>query len=149
MKSRIARTILIALVLVAALFGPGALPAAAETHTPSDRGTLGGAYSITLGINGSGRVVGVGSTASGTFSISVAATAGGRAFATSGFYAAGTVVTLTATPASGYTFAGWTVDGTAAGSANPFTLTMTANHTVVANFVPSASNPVCSSATLY
>ena len=84
-------------------------------------------------------MVGVGRTASGTFSISVAATAGGRAFATSGFYAAGTVVSLTATPASGYTFAGWTVDGPAAGSANPFTLTMTANHTVVANFVPSST----------
>ncbi|HKN49535.1 MAG TPA: Ig-like domain-containing protein, partial [Actinomycetota bacterium] len=44
----------------------------------------------------------------------------------------GTQVTLTATPAGGSTFQGWTGGGCA--STNPCTLTLTANTTVVANF---------------
>jgi pectate lyase len=48
-------------------------------------------------------------------------------------YAAGTVVTLTATPAAGFQFSGWS--GDLSGSANPATVTMNANKSVVANFV--------------
>src|SRR5439155_1143875 len=44
----------------------------------------------------------------------------------------GTQVTLTATPATGSTFQGWTGGGCA--SANPCTLTLTANTTVFARF---------------
>src|SRR5205823_5100578 len=44
----------------------------------------------------------------------------------------GTQVTLTATPAQGSTFQGWSGGGCA--STNPCTLTLTANTTVVANF---------------
>ena len=47
-------------------------------------------------------------------------------------YASGTVVTLTATAASGYMFSNWT--GDAAGTANPTTVTMNGNKTVTANF---------------
>lgn len=50
-------------------------------------------------------------------------------------YASGTVVTLTATPASGYTFTGWSGDVT--GTASSVTVTMTANRTVTANFTNS------------
>ena len=50
-------------------------------------------------------------------------------------YASGTVVTLTATPGSGYTFTGWS--GDAAGSAASVTVTMNANKTVTANFTNS------------
>jgi endoglucanase len=46
----------------------------------------------------------------------------------------GTNVTLTATPASGHVFAGWT--GDASGATNPITIRMLANSTVTANFVP-------------
>lgn len=43
------------------------------------------------------------------------------------------VVTLTAVPAAGWSFAGWS--GDASGTANPLSLTLTANKTVTATFV--------------
>ena len=48
-------------------------------------------------------------------------------------YASGTEVTLTATPAAGYVFSGWS--GDASGTANPLTVTVGANVTVTATFV--------------
>ncbi|MGN6755929.1 MAG: InlB B-repeat-containing protein [Thermomicrobiales bacterium] len=48
----------------------------------------------------------------------------------------GANVTITARPDAGYFFTGWLVDGVAAGDANPYTLTMTADHTVTPVFVP-------------
>ena len=50
-------------------------------------------------------------------------------------YASGTVVTLTATPASGYTFTRW--EGGVTGTANPTTITMNGNKTVTAVFTAS------------
>jgi uncharacterized repeat protein (TIGR02543 family) len=47
-------------------------------------------------------------------------------------YSSGTSVTLTATPASGYTFTGWSGDAT--GTASSVTITMNANKTVTASF---------------
>ena len=47
-------------------------------------------------------------------------------------YSSGAVVTLTATPAAGWTFAGWSGDLT--GSANPQALTIDANKAVTATF---------------
>ena len=47
-------------------------------------------------------------------------------------YGSGAVVTLTATPAAGWSFAGWSGDLT--GSANPQTITMNANKVVTATF---------------
>jgi uncharacterized repeat protein (TIGR02543 family) len=49
-----------------------------------------------------------------------------------GGYPEGTVVTLTATPAAGYTFTGWSLD--AAGAAASVAITMNAHKTVRANF---------------
>jgi len=49
-----------------------------------------------------------------------------------GVYDAGTVVTLTATPDSGWTFDNWSDD--LSGSTNPTTITMNSNKTVTANF---------------
>ncbi|MFN8516531.1 MAG: hypothetical protein U0841_28910 [Chloroflexia bacterium] len=51
-------------------------------------------------------------------------------------YTTGTVVTLTAQPATGQTFTGWIVDQAYAGWANPLTLTMDNNHNVTAQFAP-------------
>jgi len=51
-------------------------------------------------------------------------------------YAEGTVVTISATPVSGYHFVDWTGDVT--GSTNPTTVTMNANKTVTANFEENA-----------
>ena len=48
-------------------------------------------------------------------------------------YTSGSVVTLTATPASGYVFAGWT--GDLSGSANPITITLNGNRVVTATFL--------------
>ncbi|MBV7529760.1 right-handed parallel beta-helix repeat-containing protein [Chitinophaga sp. sic0106] len=53
-------------------------------------------------------------------------------------YAAGTAVTLTATPASGYTFSGWS--GGASGSSATTTVTINANTTVTAAFNTSGSS---------
>ena len=49
-------------------------------------------------------------------------------------YASGAQVTLTATPATGYVFAGW--GGNASGSTNPLVVTMSANKTITATFAP-------------
>jgi len=49
-------------------------------------------------------------------------------------FPAGTNVTLTATPASGNDFAGWT--GDASGATNPITVRILGNTTVTGNFVP-------------
>ena len=49
-------------------------------------------------------------------------------------YAGGTSVTLTAVPATGADFAGWT--GAASGTTNPITIKILNNTTVTANFVP-------------
>ena len=57
-----------------------------------------------------------------------------------GSYAPGTVVTLTATPAAGYVFAGWGGDLT--GATTPTAITMGANRTVSATFTQSGLTPV-------
>jgi uncharacterized repeat protein (TIGR02543 family) len=49
-----------------------------------------------------------------------------------GSYASGTVVSLTATPAPGLQFTGWS--GDASGSTNPLSVTMNANKTITATF---------------
>jgi uncharacterized repeat protein (TIGR02543 family) len=48
-------------------------------------------------------------------------------------YDSGSSVVLTATPAAGYTFSGWS--GSATGASNPLTVTMSADQTIEANFV--------------
>jgi uncharacterized repeat protein (TIGR02543 family) len=53
---------------------------------------------------------------------------------TNGTYDEGTVVGLTATPAAGYQFNGWSGDAT--GNTNPLNLTMDADKTVTATFSP-------------
>jgi CSLREA domain-containing protein/uncharacterized repeat protein (TIGR02543 family) len=55
-----------------------------------------------------------------------------------GVYSPNTVVQLTATPASGFAFAGWT--GAASSSTNPINLTMDSDKTVTANFTALAQN---------
>ena len=53
-------------------------------------------------------------------------------------YASGTSVTVTATPASGYAFTGWS--GAATGTTNPVTIAMDGNKTLTANFEAAASD---------
>ncbi len=62
-----------------------------------------------------------------------------------GTYAAGTVVTVTATPGSGYTFSSWS--GDLSGSTNPTTITMDGNKSITANFTQSTTNYTLTTAT--
>jgi hypothetical protein len=57
-----------------------------------------------------------------------------------GLYTNGTVVTVTATPNSGYAFTNWS--GNLSGSVNPTTITMTGDKSVTANFRASVGEPV-------
>ena len=59
---------------------------------------------------------------------------GGTWSGSTGTYQYGANAELTANPATGYTFTGWTIDGISAGTTNPITVTMDADHNVVANF---------------
>jgi uncharacterized repeat protein (TIGR02543 family) len=73
-----------------------------------------------------------------TYTLSITATSGtvtkkvAGVTTTATSFAAGTVVELTATTISGYTFSSWS--GSATGTANPVSVTMNANKTVTANF---------------
>jgi hypothetical protein len=53
-----------------------------------------------------------------------------------GGYATGSTVTLTATPAAGYRFTGWTENGIPVSDSAVFSFTSSANRTLVAQFVP-------------
>ncbi|TGE11683.1 SGNH/GDSL hydrolase family protein, partial [Hymenobacter elongatus] len=53
-------------------------------------------------------------------------------------YANGSTVTLTATAGSGQQFTGWS--GSATGTANPLTVTMSSNKTIAATFAPPSGN---------
>ena len=71
----------------------------------------------------------------GSYALALSVDGGGSASG-GGSYPAGGVATLTATPDVGQVFLGWTVDGVFRGWATPLTLTMAADHTVVAAFAP-------------
>ncbi|ACU57585.1 InlB B-repeat-containing protein [Chitinophaga pinensis] len=97
---------------------------------------------ITSGITYSGSAPDIGARESGsttnpgTYSLSITASpsAGGTVTASpnASSYTAGTVVTLTAAAASGYTFSGWS--GAASGTSATTTVTMNSNQVVTANF---------------
>lgn len=79
------------------------------------------------------------------FTLSVSAVNGTVALSPAGgTYASGTVVTLTATPSSGFAFSNW--GGDATGTANPTTVTMNSNKTVSANFTALPTYTVTASA---
>jgi Leucine-rich repeat (LRR) protein len=67
-----------------------------------------------------------------TLTTSVSPSGGGSVSPIGGTYAAGSQVTLTAMPASGYSFSNW--GGDASGSQNPITITMNGNYSITANF---------------
>jgi hypothetical protein len=74
------------------------------------------------------------STATYTLSVSVSPSGAGSVSPPGGKYESGLQVTLTATPASGYTFDYW--DGATSGSSHTVTITMNSNKSTTAHFKP-------------
>ena len=66
------------------------------------------------------------------FTLVVSASEGGGVDISGGSYNQNSNVSITATPAEGYVFTGWT--GNASGSTNPLTVTMTGNKNITATF---------------
>ncbi|WP_165823938.1 InlB B-repeat-containing protein [Pseudochryseolinea flava] len=104
-----------------------------------------GVASSGISYNGSAPDIGAvesGGTTPSTYTLTVASSPSNGGVVTrspnSTAYAAGTVVTLTAQPASGYVFSGWS--GAASGNANPITVTMNSNLTITATFT-TTNNP--------
>ena len=109
-----------------------------------------------LGINDRGQIIGRGTYNGQEFTpfllspvtlydLSLQAGSGGTITppATPGPYEAGSPVTLTAQPDTGYELSGWTLDGINAGSASTLAVTMNDDHSVVATFtqLPPAPTP--------
>jgi uncharacterized repeat protein (TIGR02543 family) len=67
-----------------------------------------------------------------TFTLTTTVVGSGSVSPASGTFDQGTVQTLTATPATGYVFTGWS--GSAKGTTNPLSVTMDANKTITATF---------------
>ena len=67
-----------------------------------------------------------------TFTLAVTASEGGSVDISGGTYNENSNVTVTAAPAEGYVFSGWT--GNASGSTNPLTVSMTGNKDITATF---------------
>jgi hypothetical protein len=75
-----------------------------------------------------------------TLSISISPSDGGTISPAGGQYSSGTQITLTATPAAGYTFGQW--GGSASGSSSTTTITMNSDKNVIANFISVTSPPL-------
>ena len=70
-----------------------------------------------------------------TYELTVSASEGGSVYNTGGIHNENIDVILTAIPAAGYTFTGWS--GSADGTTNPLTVNMTTDKSITANFVRS------------
>lgn len=79
----------------------------------------------------------VGSQSGYTLVANIVPSATGQVAPAGGVYSAGTSVTLTATPDTGYAFSGW--NGACSGTATTCTVVMDANKTVSANFTASVT----------
>ena len=76
-----------------------------------------------------------------TFTIAASASpSAGGSVSGGGRVGAGVSVTLTATPNTGYSFVNWTESGVQVNATASYTFTVSANRTLVANFVQSAAN---------
>jgi uncharacterized repeat protein (TIGR02543 family) len=94
----------------------------------------GGSYQVSGGV-----ALGGGSSPDPTFTLAVTASGNGTITLNppGGAYAVGTVVQITATPATGFTFTGWS--GAVTGIANPITITMDGDKTVTATFTAAST----------
>jgi len=117
-----------------------ASPASGYQFTRWAGGVTGTANPTTVTVNANTSVTAVFTATTAQYALTVAAspTTGGSVAKSPDQtqYAAGTVVTLTASPASGYQFTRW--EGGATGTANPTTVTMNAATSVTAVFTATA-----------
>ena len=117
-----------------------ATPAAGYIFTGWSGDATGTASSITVTMDGDKNVTAnfqqQSNTTKYTLAITTSPTDGGNVSG-AGSYDAGSVATLTATPAAGYTFTGWSGDAT--GTASSITVTMDGNKNVTANFQQQAN----------
>jgi uncharacterized repeat protein (TIGR02543 family) len=109
-----------------------ATPAAGSTFTGWS-GDCAGTGSCVVTMSGNKTVTGTFTTVSPIYTLttSTAGTGSGVISPSAGTYASGTVVTLTATPAAGSTFTGWSGDCAGTGAC---VVTMSGNKTVTATF---------------
>jgi PKD repeat protein len=79
-----------------------------------------------------------------TYTLKIEATVGGTTNPAPGTYAynAGSLVSVTAIPSSGYIFDHWELNGSNVGSANPYSVTMNNNYVLKALFRASPTYPV-------
>ncbi|AYB33592.1 InlB B-repeat-containing protein [Chryseolinea soli] len=113
-----------------------ATPAAGYAFTGWSGDASGAASSTTVTMNSSKSVTANFQVIKYTLA-TTASPAGGGAVSGAGSYDAGSAALLTATPATGYTFIGWSGDAT--GNASSVTITMSGNKTVTANFQAQSS----------
>ena len=106
---------------------------------------------VSLAVTGGSGGGGGGGTTSYTLDIAVSGNGSSNPAAGSHTYASGTAVQVTAIPASGATFTGWS--GAASGTTNPVMVAMNGNTTLTANFsggggdLPSSCPGTCNAAT--
>jgi uncharacterized repeat protein (TIGR02543 family) len=113
-----------------------ATPAAGYSFTGWSGSATGTASSVAVTMDANKTVTANFEAITYTLTTAAAPTAGGSVSRSinAASYNSGTVVTLTATPAAGYVFTGWS--GSATGTASSVAVTMDANKTVTANFQP-------------
>lgn len=76
-----------------------------------------------------------------TYTLTITTLLRGTTNLSSGTHSPGTIVSVSATPNSGYYFRYWMLDGVNVGNANPIGVTMDTNHTLNAVFMTSPGGP--------
>jgi hypothetical protein len=109
-----------------------AIPASGYSFSHWGGHASGSQNPITITMNSNKSITAYFTTVQYTLTTSVSPSGGGSVSPAGGTYAAGSQVTLTAMPASGYSFSNW--GGDASGSQNPITITMNSNKSITAYF---------------
>ena len=113
-----------------------ATPNSGYSFTGWSGGLTGTINPATVTVNSNLNITANFSAATYTFSATSAGNGGVSWTPNKTLYASGDIVTVTATPDSGYYFVGWTGDLPSPSSANPLDVTITGNTSIVAHFAP-------------